>query len=277
MTVDSQTSPQTQDASLFRRPKVYIIGVGMTAFTKPLTSGKDYPELVKEAVGEALSDAGVRYEQIQQATASYMYGGSCCGQRALYEIGLTGIPIFNLNNACASGSSGIFLCKQIIESGNVDLMLAVGFEKMQPGSLENSPEHLDDRALPVEKHIQLMADTYGLQAAPITSQMFGNAGREHMEKYGTTREHFAKIAWKNHLHSVHNNKSQFQREFSLDEVVNARKIYDYMGLFECSPTSDGAAAVIICSEKYIEQNPHLKPQAVEIVGIELGTGFLILN
>ncbi|CAK5082168.1 unnamed protein product [Meloidogyne enterolobii] len=271
MTVDSKTAPQTQDASLYKRPKVYIIGVGMTAFTKPLTSGKDYPELVKEAVGEALNDAGVRYEQIQQATASYMYGGSCCGQRALYEIGLTGIPIFNLNNACASGSSGIFLCKQIIESGNVDLMLAVGFEKMQPGSLENSPEHLDDRALPVEKHIQLMADTYGLQAAPITSQMFGNAGREHMEKYGTTREHFAKIAWKNHLHSVHNNKSQFQREFSLDEVVNARKIYDYMGLFECSPTSDGAAAVIICSEKYIEQNPHLKPQAVEIVGIELGT------
>ncbi|CAK5103882.1 unnamed protein product [Meloidogyne enterolobii] len=96
MIVDSPTPPQTQDVSLFRRPKVYIIGVGMTAFTKPLTSGKDYPELVKEAVGEALSDAGVRYEQIQQATASYMYGGSCCGQRALYEIGLTGIPIFNV-------------------------------------------------------------------------------------------------------------------------------------------------------------------------------------
>ncbi|CAK5085017.1 unnamed protein product [Meloidogyne enterolobii] len=146
MIVDSPTPPQTQDVSLFRRPKVYIIGVGMTAFTKPLTSGKDYPELVKEAVGEALSDAGVRYEQIQQglgfeaifnnkklifkATASYMYGGSCCGQRALYEIGLTGIPIFNLNNACASSSSGIFLCKQIIESGNIDLMLAVGFEKV---------------------------------------------------------------------------------------------------------------------------------------------------
>lgn len=103
---------------------------------------------------------------------------------------------------------------------------------MQPGSLENSREHLDDRALPVDKHIQLMADTYGLQAAPITSQMFGNAGREHMEKYGTKREHFAKIAWKNHLHSMHNPKSQFQKQFSLDEVINARKIYDYMGAYE---------------------------------------------
>uniref|UniRef100_A0A914GYM0 Sterol carrier protein 2 n=1 Tax=Globodera rostochiensis TaxID=31243 RepID=A0A914GYM0_GLORO len=254
-----------------KKPKVYIVGVGMTKFYKPKSSGKDYPELVREAVTEALGDAGVKYKQIQQATASYMYGGSCCGQRALYEMGLTGIPIFNLNNACASGSSGIFLCKQIIESGNVDLMLAVGFEKMNPGSLEATQGMEDDRTLPVDKHIQLMADTYGLQAAPITSQMFGNAGREHMEKYGTRREHFAKIAYKNHLHSVHNPKSQFQKKFSLDEVVNARKIYDYMGLLECSPTSDGAAAVVICSERFLEQNPQLKGQAVEIVGIELGT------
>ncbi|KAL3108507.1 hypothetical protein niasHT_015429 [Heterodera trifolii] len=253
------------------RPKVFIVGVGMTKFYKPKSSGKDYPELVREAATEALEDAGLKYDQIEQATASYMYGGSCCGQRALYEMGLTGIPIFNLNNACASGSSGIFLCKQIIESGNVDLMLAVGFEKMNPGSLEATQGMEGDRALPVDKHIQLMADTYGLQAAPITSQMFGNAGREHMEKYGTRREHFAKIAYKNHLHSVHNPKSQFQKNFSLDEVINARKIYDYMGLLECSPTSDGAAAVVICSERFLEKNPRLKGQAVEIVGIELGT------
>jgi sterol carrier protein 2 len=90
---------------------------------------------------------------------------------------------------------------------------------------------------------------------------------------GTTREHFAKIAWKNHLHSKNNPKSQFQKEFSLEEVVNARKIYDYMGLLECSPTSDGAAAVIICSEQFVERNPQLKKQAVQIVGIELGTGW----
>ncbi|KAI1693455.1 SCP-2 sterol transfer family domain-containing protein [Ditylenchus destructor] len=253
------------------KPKVYIVGVGMTKFSKPQSTGLDYPDLVKEAVTEALDDAKLKYENIQQATASYMYGGSCCGQRALYEIGLTGIPIFNLNNACASGSTGIFLCKQIIEGGNVDVMLAVGFEKMAPGSLEKTQPALDDRAHPVDKHIQLMADTYGLQAAPVTSQMFGNAGREHMEKYGTTPLHFAKIAYKNHLHSTNNPKSQFQKKFTLDEVVNARKIFDFMGLLECSPTSDGAAAVIIVSERFLNQNPHLKKQAVEIVGIELGT------
>ncbi|CAJ0569357.1 unnamed protein product, partial [Mesorhabditis spiculigera] len=193
------------------------------------------------------------------------------GSGALYEIGLTGIPIFNVNNACASGSSGVFLCKQILESGNADVVLACGFEKMAAGSLENMGGKLDDRALSVDNHIQVMADTYGLFPAPITAQMFGNAGKEHMEKYGTKREHFAKIAHKNHLHSVHNPKSQFTKEFSLDQVLNARQIYDFMGLLECSPTSDGSAAAVLCSERYLEAHPHLRPQAVEIVGFQLGT------
>uniref|UniRef100_A0A915DUP9 Sterol carrier protein 2 n=1 Tax=Ditylenchus dipsaci TaxID=166011 RepID=A0A915DUP9_9BILA len=188
----------------------------------------DYPDLVKEAVTEALDDAGLKYENIQQATASYMYGGSCCGQRALYEIGLTGIPIFNLNNACARGT--------------VDVMLAPA---------------LDDRANPADKHIQLMADTYGLQAAPITSQMFGNAGKEHMEKYGTTPLHFAKIAHKNHMHSLNNPKSQFQKEFSLDKWSMRARFTETWGCLSAA--------------QLLTKNPRLKKQAVEIVGIELGT------
>ncbi|KIH56211.1 thiolase protein [Ancylostoma duodenale] len=142
---------------------------------------------------------------------------------------------------------------------------------MATGSLDTQAGNSDDRALPVDNHIQVMADTYGLFPAPITAQMFGNAGKEHMEKYGTKREHFAKIAWKNHLHSVHNPNSQFTKEFSLDQVINARKIYDFMGLLECSPTSDGSAAAVLCSERFLEKNPHLKSQAVEIVGLKLGT------
>ncbi|RCN34488.1 thiolase protein [Ancylostoma caninum] len=142
---------------------------------------------------------------------------------------------------------------------------------MATGSLDTQAGNSDDRALSVDNHIQVMADTYGLFPAPITAQMFGNAGKEHMEKYGTKREHFAKIAWKNHLHSVHNPNSQFTKEFSLDQVINARKIYDFMGLLECSPTSDGSAAAVLCSERFLEKNPHLKSQAVEIVGLKLGT------
>ncbi|CAJ0580508.1 unnamed protein product, partial [Mesorhabditis spiculigera] len=255
------------------RSRVFVIGLGMTKFTKPGSSGMDYPELVKEAVTEALSDARLQYKDIQQATVSYLFGGTCCGQRALYEFGLTGIPIFNINNACASGSSGVFLCKQILESGNADVVMAVGFEKMATGSLDKmrKAQKLDDRATSHDHYIEVMADTYGLTTAPITAQMFGNAGREHMEKYGTKREHFAKIAWKNHLHSVHNPKSQFTKEFSLDEVLNSRKIHDFMGLLECSPTSDGAAAVVLCSEKFLAKNQRLKAQAVEIAGMKLGT------
>uniref|UniRef100_A0A915B538 Sterol carrier protein 2 n=1 Tax=Parascaris univalens TaxID=6257 RepID=A0A915B538_PARUN len=222
-------------------------------------------------VTKALSDAKLNYTDIELATVGYIYGGTCCGQRALYEIGFTGIPILNVNNACASGSSGIYLCKQTIESGNADVVMAVGFEKMAPGSLETMQGNMDDRAQPVEKHIEIMAETYGIFPAPITAQMFANAGKEHMEKYGTKREHFAKIAHKNHLHSVNNPNSQFQKEFTMEEVLNARKIYDFMGLLECSPTSDGAAAIVLCSERYLQKRPDLRPQAVEILGIELGT------
>lgn len=253
------------------KTKVYIIGVGMTKFTKPGSTGDDYPDMVKEAVTTALDDCKLKYEDIQQATVGYLFGGTCNGQRALYEVGLTGIPIYNVNNACASGSSGLYLCKQILESGNSDCVLACGFEKMAAGSLENMGAPIDDRAISVDKHIEVMNETYGLFPAPITAQMFGNAAKEHMEKYGSKREHYAKIAHKNHLHSVHNEKSQFRKEFSLDQVLNARPIYDFMGLLECSPTSDGAAAAVLCSENFLNKHPHLKSQAVEIVGFKLGT------
>uniref|UniRef100_A0A0K0FRA0 Sterol carrier protein 2 n=1 Tax=Strongyloides venezuelensis TaxID=75913 RepID=A0A0K0FRA0_STRVS len=255
-----------------KKTKVYVVGVGMTPFVKPQSRPEwDYPDMVKEAVIEALTDAKLQYTDIQQAAVSWIYGTTCSGQRALYELGFTGIPIFNVNNACASGSSGVFLCKQILESGNADCVLAVGFEKMAPGSLESMAGNLNDRAQPIENHIGVMSETYGLFPAPITCQMFGNAGKEHMEKYGTKREHFAKIAYKNHLHSVHNPKSQFRKEFTLDQVTNARKIYDFVGLLECSPTSDGSAAIVMCSEKFFDKYPHLKSQAVEIVGMEMGT------
>jgi sterol carrier protein 2 len=255
------------------KPKVYVIGVGMTKFTKPQSTGLDYPDFVKEAVTMALNDCNLKYTDIQQATVGFLYGGTCCGQRALYEVGMTGIPIYNVNNACASGSSGVYLCKQIIESGNADCVLACGFEKMLPGSLEAMSSNPDGRAIAVDKHLEVMSDTYGLFPAPMTCQMFTNAGKEHMEKYGTKREHFAKIAHKNHKHSVHNENSQFRKEFSFDEVMNARKIYDFCGLLECSPTSDGSAAAVLCSEKFLQKHPELKKQAVEIVGLELRTDF----
>uniref|UniRef100_A0A8R1ELN6 Thiolase_N domain-containing protein n=1 Tax=Caenorhabditis japonica TaxID=281687 RepID=A0A8R1ELN6_CAEJA len=167
------------------KPKAYIVGVGMTKFCKPGSVAWDYPDMVKEAVNTALDDCKLKYSDVQQATVGYLYGGTCCGQRSLYEVGLTGIPIFNVNNACASGSSGLYLGKQIIESGNADVVLCAGFEKMASGSLDKMSAPFDDRALTVDHHIEVMSDTYGLEPAPMTAMMFGMAGKEHMEKYGT--------------------------------------------------------------------------------------------
>ncbi|CAG9530283.1 unnamed protein product [Cercopithifilaria johnstoni] len=253
------------------KSKVYVIGVGMTKFTKPgSVPNLDYPDMVKEAVNKALSDAKLQYSDVEQAAVGYIYGGTCCGQRALYEIGLTGIPIYNVNNACASGSTAVYLSKLCIEGGHADVALAVGFEKMKKGSLE-SMENMDDRTHALEYHINVISSTNGLVPVPLMAQIFANAGREHMNKYGTKREHFAKIAQKNHKHSINNPNSQFQKEYSLEEILNARVIHDFMGLLECSPTSDGAAAVILCSEKFLKKSPHLSKQAVEIIGAELGT------
>ncbi|KAM3715667.1 Non-specific lipid-transfer protein-like [Dirofilaria immitis] len=254
-----------------QKSKVYVIGIGMTKFVKPgSVPNWDYPDMVKEAVDKALSDAKLQYRDVEQATVGYIYGGTCCGQRALYEIGITGIPIYNVNNACASGSTVVYLSKLCIEGGHANVVLAVGFEKMKGGSLE-SMENNDDRTHALERHIDIISSTYGLLPVPVMAQMFANAGREHMDKYGTKREHFAKIAQKNHKHSVNNPNSQFQKEYSLGEILNARIIHDVMGLLECSPTSDGAAAVILCSEHFLKKSPHLFKQAVEIIGAELGT------
>ncbi|CAD5210430.1 unnamed protein product [Bursaphelenchus okinawaensis] len=254
------------------QPKVYVIGVGMTPFTRPGSSGKDYPELVKDAVLDALNDAGLQYKDVQQATVGYLFGGTCCGQRALYEIGFTGIPIMNVNNACASGSTSLFMARQIVQSGNADVVLAAGFEKMAPGSMDKLMGPLPDgRAYAIDNHMKVVDNNYKLTNSPSACQMFGAAGLEHMKKYGTKREHFAKIGYKNHLHSINNPKSQFQQKYTLEQVLKSREIYKNLGLLECSPTSDGAAAAILVSENFLRKNPHLYPQAVEIVNQELAT------
>ena len=115
--------------------KVYVIGVGMTKFEKPGSRDWDYPQMVKEAGEKALADAGIAYSDVKQAAVGYCYGESTSGERALYELGLTGIPIYNVNNNCSTGSTALFLAKQLVEGGLADCVIAAGFEKMEKGSL----------------------------------------------------------------------------------------------------------------------------------------------
>ncbi|XP_039175689.1 non-specific lipid-transfer protein isoform X2 [Crotalus tigris] len=227
--------------------------------------------MAKEAGEKALADAGVPYSSVEQACVGYVYGDSTCGQRAIYHnLGLTGIPIINVNNNCATGSTALFLAGQIIKGGLANCVLALGFEKMARGSL--SATHFNDRVIPTDKHLEVMINKYGIEASPFAPQMFGHAGKEHMEKYGTKLEHFAKIAWKNHKHSVNNPYSQFQKEYSLDEVLQSRKIFDFLTVLQCCPTSDGAAAVVLASEEFVKKNG-LELKSVEILAQEMRTDF----
>lgn len=247
--------------------KVYVVGVGMTKFEKPGVKAGDYPDWAKEAATKALNDAGISFGEVQHGVVSYVYGDTTCGQRCLYELGMTGIPIYNVNNACSSGSTALNMAFQLIRGGIADCVLTLGFEKMERGSLTTK---YTDRTNPMEKHLEVMNNTFGVEASPMTAQMFGNAGREHMEKYGTTAEHFAKIAWKNHKHSINNPYAQFQVEYSLDDIKKSPTIHNPLTKLQCSPTSDGAAACVLVSEEFVRRH-HLESQAVEIVSQRLVT------
>ncbi|WP_028932484.1 lipid-transfer protein [Pseudonocardia spinosispora] len=248
---------------------VYVIGVGMTKFEKPgRREGWDYPAMAKESGTNALTDAGIGFEQIQSAYVGYVYGESTSGQRAVYELGMTGIPVVNVNNNCSTGSTALYLAAEAIRGGRADCVLALGFEKMQPGSLSATYE---DREQPMMKHIQALAEISEVLFPP-APWMFGAAGREHMKEHGTTAEHFAKIGHKNHRHSVNNPYAQFQDAYTLQEIQQSRMVYDPLTKLQCSPTSDGSGAVVLASAAFVDRHD-LAGRAVEIVGQSMTTDF----
>ncbi len=243
-------------------PKVYVVGVGMTKFEKPGTRAWDYPDMAKESGTKALEDAGIPYEEVEQAVVGYCYGESTSGQRSVYGLGLTGIPVYNVNNNCATGSTALFLGKQLIAGGIADCVLALGFEKMEKGSLGVK---YTDRVNPLDRHVNTMVKRRGFETSPVAPQIFGNAGREHMERYGTKPEQFAKIGLKNHRHSVNNPYSQFQDEYTLEEILAAPMVHEPLTKLQCCPTSDGSGAVVLASEEFVRRHS-LEEKAVEIMG-----------
>lgn len=250
--------------------RTFVVGVGMTKFDKPGSRDDDYPALAREAGEKALTDAGIPYDAVDQAVVGYVYADSTAGQRAVYELGLTGLPIVNVNNNCSTGSSALFLARQSVAGGLSRCALALGFEKMQRGSLPNGL--FPGRTPPLDRHIEEMAKLYPPTEAPFALQLFGNAGREHMERYGTTREQFARIAEKNHRHSSNNPYAQFQTVYSLDDILEAPLFHEPLTKLQCSPTSDGAAAALICDEDFVAEHD-LADQAVEVVAQTMVTDF----
>ncbi|MEU1159150.1 beta-ketoacyl synthase N-terminal-like domain-containing protein, partial [Streptomyces sp. NPDC005918] len=249
--------------------KAYVVGVGMTKFEKPETRDWQYWDMAKEAGDKALADAGVGYEQVEQVPVGYCFQASTAGQRAAYELGLTGVPVYNVNNNCATGSTALMMARQFVEGGLNDCVLALGFEKMARGSLGGGGEG-DFKTSPVARHYGIMAERHGFEMTPPTAQIFGNAAREHMERHGTTEAQLAAVGAKNHRHSTNNPYAQFQDAYTVDEVLAARTIHRPLTKLQCSPTSDGAAAAVVVSERFVERHG-LAGRAVEIAAQAMTT------
>ncbi|MFD6998181.1 lipid-transfer protein [Streptomyces mirabilis] len=250
--------------------KAYVAGVGMTRFEKPETRDWQYWDMAREAGSAALADAGITYAEVEQVPVGYCFQPSTAGQRAAYELGLTGVPVYNVNNNCATGSSALMLARQFVEGGVADCVLALGFEKMKRGALGGGADGGDFSTSPVARHYGVMAARHGFEMSPPTAQIFGDAAREHMEKYGTTEAQLAAVGAKNHRHSANNPYAQFQDVYGVDEILAARVVHRPLTKLQCSPTSDGAAAAVVVSERFLERHEPAH-QAVEIVAQAMTT------
>lgn len=231
--------------------KVVVAGVGMIPFTKPGAS-LSYDLMGAQAARLALADAGVAYSAIQQAYAGYIYGDSCCGQRALYQVGLSGIALFNVNNNCSSGSTALFLARQAIQSGAIEVALVLGFEQMTPGALTS---HYDDRPNAADPFIERCDALVGVAELPTALRIFGGAGLAHMQRFGTPLESFAKIRAKASRHAARNPLAVFRKEVSAEDVLNDQLLWPGVmtRLMACPPTC-GAAAAVLCSDDYARRH-----------------------
>ncbi|HMO46419.1 MAG TPA: lipid-transfer protein [Rubrivivax sp.] len=232
--------------------EVFVAGVGMIPFKKPGTS-EPYDLMGAQAVRLALQDAGIAYADVQQAYAGYVYGDSTCGQKALYHVGMSGIPILNVNNNCATGSSAFFLARQAVQSGMVDCALAVGFEQMNPGALKSVRT---DRKPALERANALVDELVGRTDLPGNAiRQFAGAGMAHMKKYGTRLETFAKIRAKASRHAARNPLAVFRNVVSPEEVLASTPLWEGVltRLMACPPTC-GAAAAIVVSEAFAKKH-----------------------
>jgi acetyl-CoA acetyltransferase len=247
--------------------KVNVLGVGMVKFQKPGASD-GYEVMANGAIKDALKDAGVDFKDLEQAYAGYVFGDSTCGQRAVYSVGQTGIPVINVNNNCSTGSTALYLARQAIEGGLAECVLAVGFEQMQKGALAST---WNDRTNPLDKHVDVMNAEQGVNQAPFAAQMFGGAGREYRWKYGTKRETFAKISEKARKHAAKNPFALFREVLSVEQILASDEVFDPLTRFQCCPPTCGAAAAILCSDDFARRK-NLKP-AVAIAGQTMTTDF----
>ncbi|MCC6523421.1 MAG: lipid-transfer protein [Polyangiaceae bacterium] len=235
--------------------KVNVLGVGMVKFQKPGAS-EEYNVMASKAARAALEDAGIAYDAVEQAYAGYVFGDSTCGQRAIYEVGLTGIPVFNVNNNCATGSTALLLGRQAVEGGLAECVLVVGFEQMEKGALGSK---YTDRTNPMDQHAAVMSKVQGFNEAPPAAQFFGGAGREYRWRWGTKKETFAKISEKARKHAKNNPYALFTDPLTVEEIMAAPEVFDPLTRYQCCPPTCGAAAAILCSDDFAKKHGASRP------------------
>ncbi|MDM8009676.1 MAG: lipid-transfer protein [Parasphingorhabdus sp.] len=225
---------------------VIVAGVAMTPFDTP-GKARDYRVMATDAVANVLADAGVTYPSIEQAYVGYVYGDSTSGQAALYPSGLSGIPIINVNNNCATGSTALWLARQAIASGAADCVLALGFEQMKRGALASV---YDDRPDPLGDFLDTCEARLGPSDSPMALRLFGGAGLEYQRRYGAEDRTFALIAEKARRHAAPNPRAVFRDILSADDILDSPHMYGPLTRLQCCPPTCGAAAAILCSEAF---------------------------
>ncbi len=234
--------------------QVLIAGVGMVPFKKP-GSSDSYDVMGSDAARAALKDAGIPYADVEQAYASYVFGDSCAGQAALYRVGITGIPIFNVNNNCGSGSSAFYLAAQAVSSGAVDCALAVGFEQMEPGAIGVM---YPSKTNPLERHVRAIAELMHLTeeelALPPAVMLFGCQCELLQKETGMAESTLAQITVKARRHAASNPNAIFREPLTVDQILHGQPLYRGLRkLFACPP-SCGAAAVVVCNEDFASRH-----------------------
>ncbi len=237
---------------------VQVAGVGMTPFVKPGAS-PPYTGLGAQAVQEALADSRLGYRDVQQAFAGYVYGDSASGQAALYEVGLTGIPIVNVNNNCATGSSALYLARQAIASGAADCVLALGFEQMIPGAIQES---YTDRPTPLGRFVEIVDAMPGAAGLPLAVKLFGGAAIEYQQRHGMSDESFARVTVKARRHAEHNERAIFRSPVTVKEVLASPSMFGPITRVQCCPPTCGGAAAVLVSPRFARERGIDAPVAI---------------
>ena len=246
--------------------QVTVLGVGMVPFAKPGRSDT-YDVMGASAARLALEDAGIAYADVEQAFVGYVFGDSTCGQAALYKTGLTGIPVVNVNNNCATGSSALWLARQAIASGAADCVLALGFEQMERGALG---ARYTDRPPPFQPGVKALAALHDFDpAVPVAAQLFGAAGREFAERFGVSERTFAEISVKARKHAARNPYALFRDPVTVEEVLASPRLYGPLTRLQSCPPTCGAAAVVLCNKDFATSRG--RDATVAITGLALRT------